>query len=89
MSISGLITHYTARVLHYDLKQYPYRIQLQQKLATADKVKRSEMANWLLAKIESSKSFLNHLWTTDEAHFHLDGQVNSKNNIYWGIRTSN
>ena len=69
----GLSRTTLRRVLHYDLKQYPYRIQLHQKLATADKVKRSEMANWLLAKIESSKSFLNHLWTTDEAHV-LEGQ---------------
>ena len=29
-------------------------------------------------------SFLSLLWTSDEAHFHLDGQVNSKNIIYWG-----
>ena len=44
------------------------------------------MANWLLVKNEASKSFLNHLWTTDEAHFHLDGQVNYKNNVYRGLK---
>ena len=42
--------------------------------------------NWLLAKIESSQSFMKNLWTTDEAHFHLEGQVNSKNKIYWGSK---
>ena len=42
------------------------------------------MAKWLLAKIETSKTFLDHLWTTDEAHFHLDGQVNYRNNVLWG-----
>ena len=85
----GLSRTTLRRVLHDDLKQYPYRIQLHQKLVTADKVKRFEMANslrlltnWILA-IDASKTFLDHLWTTDEAHFQLDGQVNSKITFTW------
>ncbi|KAI6659690.1 hypothetical protein LOD99_14614 [Oopsacas minuta] len=53
-------------------------------LKHADELRRKEMTTVLMEKIESTKSFLSHLWTTDEAHFHLDGQVNSKNNIFWG-----
>ena len=80
----GLSRTTLLRVLHDDLRLYAYHIQIHQKLANADKVKRFEMAKWLLAKIDTSKTFLDHLWTTDEAHFHLDGQVNSRNNVYWG-----
>ncbi|KAI6658763.1 hypothetical protein LOD99_15088 [Oopsacas minuta] len=52
-------------------------------LKHADELRRKEMTTVLMGKIESTKSFLSHLWTTDEAHFHLDGQVNSKSNIFW------
>ena len=38
----------------------------------------------LLEKIESEPRFLGNLWMSDEAHFHLHGKVNSKNNVYWG-----
>ena len=24
------------------------------------------------------------LWTSDEAHFYINGQFNSKNNVFWG-----
>ena len=44
------------------------------------------MADVLMNKIEADKQFLAYLMTSDEAHFTLDGQVNSKNNIYWGSK---
>ena len=44
------------------------------------------MTNLLLSKIESTKSFLELLGMNDEAHFHLDNQVNSKSNLYWGTQ---
>ena len=72
------------RVMTEDLGMFPYRIQTHQKLSEADKDRRKEMAKVLVHKIEESDTFLTNLWTTDEAHFHLDGQVNSKNNVYWG-----
>ena len=37
----------------------------------------------MLEKIEETPSFLNLLWTSDEAHFHLDGKTNSKTNVCW------
>ena len=74
------------RVMTEDLGMFPYRIQTHQKFSEADR--RKEMAKVLLDKIEESDTFLKNLWTTDEAHFHLDGQVNSKNNVYWGYFAS-
>ena len=72
------------RVLKDDLGKYPYRIQTKQKLTPADMKRREEMAVVLMDKIEENKTFLPYLFTSDEAHFHLDGQVNSKNNVFWG-----
>ena len=77
------------RVIKKDLGMFPYRIQIHQKLSSDDKIKRLEMAKVLAEKIEKCGSFLMNLWTTDEAHFHLDGQVNSKNNVYWGTSPPN
>lgn len=72
------------RVIVDDLKQYPYRIQTKQKLTVADKTKRKAMAEKMLDKMEVNPKFLGFLWTSDEAHFHLEGKVNSKNNVFWG-----
>ena len=47
------------------------------------------MAVKMLEKIEETPSFLNLLWTSDEAHFHLDRKVNSKTNVFWGSSRPN
>ena len=47
------------------------------------------MAVKMLEKIEETPSFLNLLWTSDEAHFHLDGKANSKTNVFWGSSRPN
>ena len=73
------------RVLKLDLHVFPYRIQTGQKLSNED-IKRLNMAEKLVAKVESCDSFLRLLFTSDEAHFDLDGKVNSKNNVYWGTQ---
>ena len=44
--------------------------------------KHSEMARRLVEKIEEP-GFLNDIWFSDEAHFLLHGQVNSRNRAYW------
>ena len=72
------------RLLKMDLDVFPYRIQVSQLLTENDKIRRKAMCAALLRKIETNHSFLSHLWTSDEAHFHLHGAVNSKNNIFWG-----
>ena len=71
-------------MLKEDLWKYPYRTQTKQKLTPADMKRREEMAVVLMDKIEENKTFFPYLFTSDEAHFHLDGQVNSKNNVIWG-----
>ena len=72
------------RILRKDVPLYPYRIETHQVLVEADKLKRKAMATKIVEKTANSPTFLRYLWTSDEAHFHLHGHVNSKNNIIWG-----
>lgn len=72
------------RILRKDLKHFPYKIQIKQKMKKADRKARVDFCNWIDAKIEKSPSFLNHVWFTDEAHFHLSGHVNKQNLRFWG-----
>jgi hypothetical protein len=37
----------------------------------------------LLAKIKENANFIENLWMSDEAHFHLTGYVNKQNMRYW------
>ena len=53
-------------------------------LQQQDKEKRIKMCNWLNEKLEQTPSWLNHIWFSDEAYFHLNGAVNNHNNVFWG-----
>ena len=77
------------RILNVDLHLYPYRIQIKHKLTSGDKIKRVAMCQWFQDKIELSSSFLNDIWFSNEAHFLLSGQGNSKNSIFWGTAAPN
>ena len=76
-------------ILNVDLRLYPYRIQIKHKLTPGDKIKRVAMCEWFQDKIELSSNFLNDIWFSNEAHFLLYGQVNSKNSIFWGTAAPN
>ena len=80
----GMSRETCRRVLVNDIRAYPYRIQTLQTLTASDKKQRSSMAVKMLARIEETPSFLNLLWTSNEAHFHLDRKVNSKTNVFCG-----
>lgn len=77
------------RVLVNNIRAYPYRIQTLQTLTVSDKKQRKAMAVKILDKIEETTRFLNLLWTSDEAHFHLDRKANSKTNVFWGSSRPN
>ena len=74
-------------ILVKDLNMYPYSIQIKQSLTNADMVKRTEMCQWFADKLEEDETFLDDVWFSDEAHFTLNGQVNSKNYVFWGLVT--
>lgn len=72
------------RILRKDLKQFPYKIQIKQKIKAADKRARIDFCDWISAKVDEKPSFLDNVWFTDEAHFHLSGHVNKQNMRFWG-----
>ena len=82
----GMSRETCRRVLVNDIRAYPYRIQT---LTASEKKQRSAMSVKILEKIEKTPSFLNLLWTSDEAHFHLDGKANSTTNVFWGSSRPN
>ncbi len=80
----GLSRSTLGRILKCDLHLRPYHIQVKQKLRVADKQDRRVMCQWFIERLEENDDFLNELWFSDEAHFHLCGYVNSRNAVYWG-----
>lgn len=62
---------------------------MRQTLTASDEEQRKAMAVKMLEKIEETPEFLNLLWTSDEAHFHLEGKVNSETNVFWGTSRPN
>ena len=66
------------------MKMFPFRISTHHVLQQQDKEKRIKVCNRLNRKLEQTLSWLNHIWFSDEAHFHLNGAVNNHNNVFWG-----
>ena len=67
-----------------DLKLFPYKISTHHVLKEQYKEKHIVMCEWFNDKLEQTPSWLNHIWFSDEAHFHLSGAVNNQNSIFWG-----
>ena len=67
-----------------ELKLFPYIISVRHKLQVKDMEKRHLMCDWLAGKLERSPGWINNVWFSDEAHFHLNGSINNHNNIFWG-----
>ncbi|XP_076041907.1 histone-lysine N-methyltransferase SETMAR-like [Oratosquilla oratoria] len=72
------------RSMRNDLKLFPYRISTYHVLKDEDKTRRIEISEWLDEKLERSPGWLNNIWFSDEAHYHLNGTVNNHNNVFWG-----
>lgn len=71
------------KLLRSVLRMFPYRFQRVQMLQPGDEQQRVDFANFFLIRYdEDSRWPLRILWT-DEAHFSLTGNVNSKNCVHW------
>ena len=62
---------------------YPYKIPIKSQLKEVDKSARVQFCTWILEKCEENPDFLDNVWFSDEAHFYLDGRVNTQNNRRW------
>ena len=69
-----------------DLHLHVYKIQLTQELKPTDHVHHREFVNWLLENQKVDRNFLKKVIFSDEAHFQLDGCVNTQNCWIWGAR---
>lgn len=69
------------RILHKDLGFHPYKMAMVQQLNPGDYVKRLNFAREMEAIFDQNENII--LFTTDEAHFHLNGTVNQQNYRYW------
>ncbi|GFX76820.1 uncharacterized protein TNCV_1952611 [Trichonephila clavipes] len=61
------------------LRYYPYKLQLVQELLPHDFETRHLFSLQFLARLEIDPEWLWNILWTDEAHFHLDGSVNTHN----------
>jgi hypothetical protein len=59
---------------------HPYRIHLLHELKDQDYQDRVNFSNWFL---EQEEDIIERILWTDEAHFHLDGALNTRNCIIW------
>ena len=80
---TGLNQTRVHRILRQQLRLYPYKLHLTQRLHRGDKAKRLRFCRWILGKW-GSPSFRPSLLFSDEAHFYLNGQVNKQNCRVWG-----
>ena len=76
------------RMARTDLKLHPYKIANHQKLRSCDEEARKRYCAWFLRKSHTSAEFIQNIWFSDEAHFHLNGRVNSQNYRFWGTEPS-
>lgn len=72
------------RLLHIDLSLFPYKVQTCQQLKAEDKPRRLQYATNMQNLMVNEPDFWNELIMTDEAHFKLNGSVNTQNLRYWG-----
>ncbi|GFT87757.1 uncharacterized protein TNCV_4001031 [Trichonephila clavipes] len=71
------------KIMRNILRYYPYKLQLVQELLPRDFETRHLFSLQFLARLEvDTECPWNILWT-DEAHFHLDGSVNTHNCRIW------
>ena len=76
----GLRKGTTHLILKQDLHLRPYRVQFHHDLKPSDMKRRVAMADWF----RRHPDVFENLWFSDEAHFCLNGQVNSRNAVHWG-----
>ena len=65
-----------------DLKLNPYKIQMHQRLSNTSATDRVAMCRWFLEQIENSAEFIENVWFSDEAHFYMNGYINSKKYVF-------
>ncbi|XP_076047220.1 uncharacterized protein LOC143028735 [Oratosquilla oratoria] len=74
----GISRRSVRRIIHSDLKLFPYKVQILQAQTQENKTERYEFGQTISERIENDP-----LLFSDEAHFHLSGHVNKQNSRFW------
>ena len=74
---------FVMRIMHQDLHMFPYKIQILQAQTAVNKAERLAFCQSISRRIEDHPNFLDLIFFSDEAHFHLSGQVNKQNMRFW------
>lgn len=72
------------RIVREDLDLFPYKIQTAQPISETAAEKRLAFANRLIQDFDRQIIDPKMIWFSDEAHFWLEGYVNSQNSRFWG-----
>jgi len=65
------------KVLHKRLRLHTYKLQIVQALKADDRPRRAAFAEEMLQRIEDDNDYLNSVFFSDEATFHVSGKVNN------------
>lgn len=76
----GISRRSLQRILHADLKLFPYKITVVHKLMENDKVRRLQFAT---SEIANDDAVIHNTWFSDEVYVHLNGSVNKQNVRFW------
>jgi len=83
MSQEVWISSSVMRVIHSDVKLFPYKVQVLDAQSQANKNQRYEFWQSISERIENNPRLLDVLLLSDEAHFHLKGLVSKQNMSFW------
>lgn len=79
----GISRSSVLRILHDDLKLFPYKIQLLQSQTDRNKAERLAFCQDISQRIENDPGLLDLIFFSDEAHCHLSGHINKQNMRFW------
>ena len=82
----GLTPSSIRRKMKQDLNLFPYHITTAHKSTDGDEAARVAVWEMLQQKMEANPNRIRDAWFYDEAHFHVNGAVNSHNNIFWRLQ---
>ena len=77
----GMSESTVRRILHKDLRFHPYKMMILKMLNEGDYQQRLAFTQLMLEIIEEHGDAI--ITMSDEAHFHLNGSVNTQNFQYW------
>lgn len=85
-AVVGASHTFVHKVMREDIGLYPYKVQYHQMLYEEDFANRAECCKDILEVHAKCNHFLEFLLTSDEATFHVNGQVNRHNCRIWGLQ---